>query len=153
MHETKSYKFWLLNPKKKKKRNCFCEARTHDDVISTLAISIPKKRSCLCEARPHDLHVTARHSTTQKLPRTYQRGQKQTSFNIAQTDILRHDYVRLAQALPRNVSVTVITSLYWSIHILMCYQPLFYFLGNHLTGVHLPTRPQWQHTNCLNQVW
>ena len=47
------------------------------------------KKSCLCEVRTHDIHVIAWHSTTQKLPRMYHGGQKQTSINIAQMDILR----------------------------------------------------------------
>ena len=36
-------------------------------------------KCCLCEARTHDLHVTARRSTTQKLP-PYHGGPKETNF-------------------------------------------------------------------------
>jgi len=78
-----------------------------------------QKRSRLCEAQTHDLHVTTWCSTTQKLPRTY--VPREPKANKLLTSHKRtsweHDYVRLAQALPRNVSVSVITSLYWSIHI------------------------------------
>ena len=118
----------------------------------------PQKRSCLCEARPHDLHVTAWHSTTQKLPRMYHGGQKQTSINIAQTNILRTWLCETCSGSPQkcfcdcdNKVVLVYPHTYevQASFFFLCLVSLATIWQGHI----YQHRPQWQHTNCLNQVW
>ena len=71
------------------KKSCPCEARTHDDVISTLAISIPKKEVVFVRL---DLMIfTLQHDTLphRSCPVRTTRAKRKQNINIAQKDILR----------------------------------------------------------------
>ena len=148
----------FCSAKKEKKLSVWGSNSRPGRFLSMFAISIPQKRSCLCEVGTHDLHVIAWHSTTQKLPRMYHGGQKQTSINIAQTNILRTWLCETCSGSPQkcfcdcdNKVVLVYPHTYevQASFFFLCLVSLATIWQGHI----YQHRPQWQHTNCLNQVW